>query len=342
MAHVLLTGGSGFIALHIIKVLLEQGHSVITTVRSQAKADIISQSFSGYSPDKLGFVFVPDVGQLGAFDEAVRSDPPFDAVIHTASPVTYEVKNIQADLINPAINGTTNILQAIKAGAPTVKRVVITGSFVSMLDMSKGLRPGHTYDETDWSPITAEEALANPASGYAASKTFAEKTAWNFQSEESPSFTLSVILPPLVFGPALQRLNNLDSLSESNQFIRSFFNGSMNNEIPAAEYPVFADVRDIALAHVRAMEEPEAGNKRLFVANGHFSNRDIIGIIRKRSAKYRVSLPSEHLPGGELPEDVFSINTQRSVNILGMEYRTLEDCIADTVESFAAVESRDT
>ncbi|KAI3552906.1 ketoreductase [Colletotrichum abscissum] len=90
------------------------------------------------------------------------------------------------------------------------------------------------------------------------------------------------------------------------------------------------------------MEEPEAGNKRFFVANDHFSNRDIIGIIRKRSAKYRVSLPSKHLPGGELPEDVFSINTQRSVNILGMECRTLEDCIADTVESFAAVESRDT
>lgn len=109
------------------------------------------------------------------------------------------------------------------------------------------------------------------------------------------------------------------------------------------------------------MEEPEAGNKRFFVANGHYSNRDIIGIIRKRSAKYRHSLPSEHLPRGdkcfentgsviitttdnrlELPEDVFAISTQCSVNILGMEYRTLEDCIADTVESFAAVESRDT
>ncbi|KXH64738.1 dihydroflavonol-4-reductase [Colletotrichum nymphaeae SA-01] len=211
-----------------------------------------------------------------------------------------------------------------------------------MLDMSKGLWPGHTYNEADWNPITAEEALANPASGYAASKTFAEKAAWNFQSEESPGFTLSVILPPLVFGPVLQRLNNLDSLSESNQFIRSFFNGSIYAEIPAVEYPVFADVRDIALAHVRAMEEPEAGNKRFFVANGHYSNRDIIGIIRKRSAKYRHSLPSEYLPGGKLPEDVFSINTQRSVNILGMEYRTLEDCIVDTVESFATVESRDT
>ncbi|MDY7526335.1 MULTISPECIES: NAD-dependent epimerase/dehydratase family protein [unclassified Cryobacterium] len=35
--HVLVTGGSGFIAGHIILQLLEQGHVVRTTVRSLAK-----------------------------------------------------------------------------------------------------------------------------------------------------------------------------------------------------------------------------------------------------------------------------------------------------------------
>lgn len=59
--------------------------------------------------------------------------------------------------------------------------------------------------------------------------------AWNVQSEESPGFTLSVILPPLVSGPVLQHLNDVDSLSESNQFIRSFLYGSMDTTIPAAE-----------------------------------------------------------------------------------------------------------
>ncbi|EXF82867.1 dihydroflavonol-4-reductase [Colletotrichum fioriniae PJ7] len=225
MAYVLLTGGSGFIAMHIIKVLL-------------AKADVINSSFPEYSPDKLGLVFVPNVGQTGAFDEAVRSNPPFDPVIHTANPITYEVKNIQADLIHPVVGGTTDILEVIKAGAPTVKRVVTTGSFVSMLDMSKGLWPVHKYEKTDWNPITSEEALENPASGYAdtaASKTFAEKVAWNVQSEEFPGFTLSVIIPPLVSGPVLQHLNDMDSLSESNQFIRSFLYGSMDTTQPAAE-----------------------------------------------------------------------------------------------------------
>lgn len=50
---------------------------------------------------------------------------------------------------------------------------VITGSFVSMLDIPKGLWPGHTYDETDWNPITLEQALSDVSDGYAgrASKT---------------------------------------------------------------------------------------------------------------------------------------------------------------------------
>ncbi|KAK1670995.1 ketoreductase [Colletotrichum godetiae] len=303
--------------MHAIKVLLDRGYSVVTTVRNQAKADIISEAFPKHSADKLSFVFVPDVGRPGAFDEA-------------------------ADLIDPAVVGTTKILQAIKAGSPLVNRVVITGSFVSMLDMSKGLWCGHTYEEADWNPITVEQALGSPAGGYAARKTFAEKAAWDFLSDKSPGFTMSIILPPLVFGLVLQRLNSLDFLSESNQVIRSFINGSMEKLIPTIEYPIFADVRDVALCHVRAMEEPEAGNKRFFVASGHYSNRDIIEIIRKRSTKHRHDLPSEHLSGGDMPNAVFAINTQCSVDILGTKCRTLEECIADAIESFVAVESRDT
>lgn len=123
--------------------------------------------FSEYSSERLGFIVVPDVGRLDAFYEAVKSDRPYEAVIHTASPFSFNVSDVKADLIDPAVDGTTNILRAIKKHAPTVKRVVITGSFVSMLDISKGLWPGHTYDEMDWNPITLEQALRDASAGYA-------------------------------------------------------------------------------------------------------------------------------------------------------------------------------
>jgi nucleoside-diphosphate-sugar epimerase len=83
--RVLLSGGSGFIAAHVLDDLLERGHSVVTTVRSQEKADKIKAAHSQYGKDKLDFALVEDIAQEGAFDKAVVSEPPFEAVIHTAS-----------------------------------------------------------------------------------------------------------------------------------------------------------------------------------------------------------------------------------------------------------------
>jgi nucleoside-diphosphate-sugar epimerase len=80
-------GGSGFIAAHVLDLLLEHGHSVVTTVRSQEKANKIKEVYPYTPKSELDFAVVEDIAQEGAFDEAVISDPPFEAVIHTASPV---------------------------------------------------------------------------------------------------------------------------------------------------------------------------------------------------------------------------------------------------------------
>jgi len=129
--RVLLTGGSGFIAAHCIDILLQHGHSVVTTVRSQEKANKIKEAHSDVGKDKLDFAIVEDIAQPNAFDEAVKSDPPFEAVLHTASPFHFKATDIQKELIDPAVIGTTGILKSIKKSAPTVKRVVITSSFAA-------------------------------------------------------------------------------------------------------------------------------------------------------------------------------------------------------------------
>ncbi|KAF7556165.1 hypothetical protein G7Z17_g1611 [Cylindrodendrum hubeiense] len=337
MTKVLLTGGSGFIATHILRALLEAGHSVVTTVRSNDKAENIRKAYPNLGADRLDFAIVSDVARLDAFDDAVVSNPPFEAVIHTASPFHFNVTDIKKDLLDPAINGTTGILYAIKRNAPSVKRVVITSSFGSMMNVSQGLWPGHTYSEADWNPVTPEQALENPGFGYSASKTFAERAAWDFIENEAPEFTLSTILPPLVFGPAVQSLKSLNDLNTSNQFILSFTAGAAKDAIPPTKNPIFVDVRDVAFAHVAAMEKQEAGNKRFFVTAGHCSNRQIIDTIRKNFTEYHDMLPSESLEGGELPEAVYQIDNSRSIDILGVKYATLEKCIVDTVQSFKSV-----
>lgn len=57
------------------------------------------------------------------------------------------------------------------------------------MDPFKGLYPGHVYSEEDWNPITLAQAYENPANGYRASKTYAEKAAWEFIEKEKPNFT---------------------------------------------------------------------------------------------------------------------------------------------------------
>lgn len=69
-------------------------------------------------------------------------------------------------LLDPAIIGTTGILKSIKAAAPSVKHVVVTSSFAAIVNPFKGDWPEHTYSEEDWSPLTHEQALENPMSGY--------------------------------------------------------------------------------------------------------------------------------------------------------------------------------
>lgn len=108
----------------------------MTTVRSQSKADQIKQAHLSVPAEKLGFAIVPDIAQPGAFDKAVVSDPPFEAIIHTASPFHFASNDPLNEVIPPAINGTVGILEAAKKFAPTVKTVVITSSFAAIMKTS--------------------------------------------------------------------------------------------------------------------------------------------------------------------------------------------------------------
>lgn len=65
-----------------------------------------------------------------------------------------------------------------------------------------------------------------------ASKTFAEKAAWEFVEKEKPNFTIATMCPPLVFGPIVHYLNDLKALNTSNERVRDFMAGKAKEEIP--------------------------------------------------------------------------------------------------------------
>ena len=110
MDKVLVTGGSGFIALHCIDQLLEKGYSVRTTVRSESRIDEIKNAMNQYPNVDQNLEFhICDLLEDNGWNEAVHG---CDYVLHVASPFILEVPNDEDVLIRPAVDGTRRVLKA--------------------------------------------------------------------------------------------------------------------------------------------------------------------------------------------------------------------------------------
>lgn len=70
---------------HIIDALLKEGYRVVTTVRSQAKGDMIRHVHGSVSRDSLDYVVIPDIAAPGAFCQLPSHG--LEVAIHVASPV---------------------------------------------------------------------------------------------------------------------------------------------------------------------------------------------------------------------------------------------------------------
>jgi nucleoside-diphosphate-sugar epimerase len=244
------------------------------------------------------------------------------------------VKDVQKDLLDPAVLGTVGILKSIKAFAPTIKHVVITSSFAAITNRSKGFWPEHTYSEADWNPITHEEALKDGRAGYFGSKTFAEQAAWKFVETEKPGFNLTTINPPMIYGPMRHHVTSLDQINTSSLQMRDILQGKWKEEIPPAAVPMFVDVRDAALVHVLAIESEQVAGQRVFTVAGYFTTREMVNVVRKHFPEYADRLPAESVKGGELPEGgVYTFDNSRVKKLLGKEFITFEQSMVDLAKS---------
>ena len=85
-----------------------------------------------FKGEPVNYVIVKDIASESAFDNAVKSTPPFDTVVHTASLFHYNITDNKKDLLDAAINGTKGILKTIHQSANPVKRIVITSSIAAL------------------------------------------------------------------------------------------------------------------------------------------------------------------------------------------------------------------
>src|SRR6188768_4176728 len=120
---VVVTGASGFIALHCVRELLERGYRVRGTVRSLGSEDALRRALLPLEPgDRLSFAQAELMSDAG-WSEALAGAR---YVLHVASPLPKASPKDEDELIRPAREGALRVLRAARVAGVT--RVVMTSS----------------------------------------------------------------------------------------------------------------------------------------------------------------------------------------------------------------------
>lgn len=333
-SKVLVTGANGFAAIHIVDVLLKKGYSVRATIRSESKGTHLRKIFGKYG-DKLELVVVPDITEDGAFDAALTG---LDAILHTASPFTMEVDDPE-DLIRPAVKGTLSILKSAIKAPGKIKRIIIFSSTVSV-----GVaRTDPEYTEEDWNDLSVDDVKTNgnASSGfmkYSASKTLAERAAWELYREHKASlpWDLAAINPPYIFGPNLHEVDKPEHLNTSSlRLFNLFFKPVFPNEELLSGVS-WIDVRDVAEAQVTALEKEAAGDERILVSAAPTPNQEFIESAKRAAASLGITGVVEGVkdynPANTTPGWKFS--AAKRDRVLGIKITPLDDLVRDSLVDF--------
>ncbi|XP_062028274.1 cinnamoyl-CoA reductase 1-like isoform X1 [Rosa rugosa] len=302
------TGAGGFVGSWVVKLLLSKNCIVHGTVREPTddknshlrKLDKASENLKLFKADLLDY------------DSLCLAIDGCDGVFHVASPVpSGSVPNPEVQLIEPAVKGTLNVLKASLEAK--VKRVVYVSS-VAAVAMNPTWAEGQVLDESCWSD---KEYCRNTENWYCLSKTEAESEALQFA--KTTGIDLVTVCPTLILGPILQSTVNASTLV----LIKLFKEGKESLENRPRK---IVDVRDLAEALLMAYEKPEAEGRYICMSH-NVKNRDLVEKLRRLYPNY--NYPKNFVEVGE-DRQVSSEKLQR----LGWSYRSLDDTLIDSVESY--------
>ncbi|EEE66038.1 hypothetical protein OsJ_22016 [Oryza sativa Japonica Group] len=327
---VCVTGAGGFVASWLVHRLLSSGDYVVHgTVRdpSDAKNGHLREMDYGAGERRLR-LFKADVLDRASVAAAVAGCA---GVFHVASPVpaskphnpeiTLETKpGRNAEVLAPAVAGTRNVVEASHEAG--VRRVVVVSSAAAVI-LNPAFPRDAVLDEDAWSDEHYCRSIEN---WYCLSKTLAEREAWRFAADNAAAMDVVTVCPPLILGPLLQSTVN----TSSSILINLIKGGGGDDEEKAATTDKrrnVVDVRDVAAALILTYENPAASGRYICSAYD-IKVSEMVDIVRR-------FFPDINYPkfvGGEDERILSSKKLQK----LGWKFRTVEECLRDSVQSYKA------
>ncbi|ESK91331.1 nad dependent epimerase [Moniliophthora roreri MCA 2997] len=287
---VLVSGATGFIGSHIVSQLLAKGVKVRAIVRSASKAKTIF-------PNAGSQLDIVELASL--LDDHTEALKDVSAVIHTAVPAFFKGVSSE-ETLKGAYEGTLNIVnQAISLG---IKKIVVTGAMANLFDADfKQAFGDKVITERDFGGVELKDIKTqeqDPFFVYQAAKTAADKNLWEI-AREHPDVDITALLPPMVLGPLVAGFPYPSDLNQigTDFFVYGLLTGGPDgpNTYPPVHFGHVVDVRDIAKAHVLALDAPAVSgrHKRMIIFAGTFKWKDAVETIKKAHPELASRLPSD-------------------------------------------------
>jgi nucleoside-diphosphate-sugar epimerase len=340
---VLLTGATGFVGIRVLEVSLESGYRVRCAVRTAAGIDKIcaATSIKKLAPthEQLSFIIVPDIMSENAYDQAVKG---VHYIIHCASPMksgsSSQPETDDKIFVQPAVQGALGILtSALTCAGSTLKRTIITSSIVAIIPPEYFIGRGDPKNL----PFSADARIPNlmqpytPGFGaYQASKTAALNAIEAWKKEKAPPFDIITPMPSLIIGHDGLATTPEELSKGGNGILLSVLNG---NKSPIALNSSFADVNDVALAHLHALN--------LNVPGGHGFILGEAGEWDKVTSIAKLNFPEAFIngilhEGGEQPTIQVPLDTNKTKQVLGIQPTPFENTIAAVIKQYIQLKEK--
>ncbi|KAJ1272924.1 hypothetical protein BS78_06G240300 [Paspalum vaginatum] len=320
------TGGNGYIASALIKMLLQKGYAVKTTVRNP---DDMAKNSHLRDLQELGPLTIlrADLLEEGSFDEAVAG---CDLAFLVAAPVNLASEDPEKEVIEAAVRGTLNVMRSC-AKAGTVKRVVLTSSSGGVYIRPELRGDGHVLDEASWSDVEYLRAEKPPLWwAYCASKVLLEKAACGFAEEHG--IRLVTVCPVVTVGAAPAPVVNtsvpvcLSFLTGDEALL-----GTLKGVERTSGAVQLVHVDDLCRAELFVAEE-EAANGRYICCS---LNTTVVELARFLAHKYPQYGVKTNFTGDDqlLEKPRVSLSSAKLVSEgFEFKYKTLDEIYDDVVE----------